>query len=538
MARLVGLQDVADEMRQRVAHFTRQGDEVLVLPTAYVSRESALPKNVCAKLDGAQPGLSPALFAEGLFSGVSMLTLPEEDAVRLLRGDRRALLSKLAAAVPSELHDTELTVGPSLDGDQRDRDLADWQCGFDSAHSCVGLYSSVESASPIKGKVVAGFDRAHTRYHLVCRAGAGLAASQFLTRLTTELNKGTPLAQCLAEEGEPGAACLRRLSKAAERNRARVLLLAANALGVSHVVQSISDTAAAAGSQGRGAQVGTTCSFNTIRPMDRRDEQAVLYASGCLDSNYAVGGLLASSATCDGFVYLYDPEMARTPQGQKKQRVVINEAHNCVPFASERLLSNKDALKHVSREYRAAMLAGKPAHAVHPDHEWLSTHFSWRNAELEERAAHYDLQDYVPLSLWGTHSVENFMHFGRELALDNMRRVQVRPELVTVAGIPPARLRALSRHVSQPEGSDAQSSIASTPLHSAPPTPALSERSVGAQWSLASPVCAAPGQHPRRPAGGPLPPAAVRAAMEKAKLAVEKRSATAHIVRAASPEPR
>ena len=529
MARMVGLQDVSEEMRKRVAHFTRNGDEVLVLPTAYVSKESGLPKNVCTKLAGAQAGMCPELFAEGLFSGVSMLTLPEEDAMRLLQGNRQALLAKLSAAIPSEMHDTELTVGPSLDGDARDRDLSDWQCGFDSAHCCVGLYSSVESASPIKGKLVSGFDRAHTRYHMVCRAGAGLAASQFLTRLTSELNKGTTLMSCLSEEGEPGAACMRRLSKAAERNRARILLIAADALGVSHVVQSISDTASAVGSQGRGAQVGTTCSFNTIRSMDRRDEKAVLYASGCLDSNYAIGGLLASSSTSDGFVYLYDPDMARIPQGKKKQRVVINEAYNCIPFASERLLSNKETLKNISKEYRNAKVSNKAASTAHPDHAWISTHFSWKNAELQECSAHFNLQEYIPLSLWGTHSVEKFMHFGRELALDNMRRVQVRPELVNVAGIPPSKLRALSRHVSQPEGAEIGPSNCSTPNSSMPPTPGLNDRAIDSRRNLASPCVSTVGQ--RRPGAGPLPIGAVRDAMLKAKQAVEKRSATSFIIR-------
>eukprot|EP00966_Prymnesium_polylepis_P277043 6400718-Prymnesium_polylepis.1 len=126
MARLVGLQDVAHDMRTRVAHFTRQGDEVLVLPTAYVSKESGLPKNVyvVVKLDGSAPGISPAMFSEALFSGVSMLSLPEADALRLMRpGSRHETLARLAAAVPSELHDTDLTVGPSLDGDTRDCDL-------------------------------------------------------------------------------------------------------------------------------------------------------------------------------------------------------------------------------------------------------------------------------------------------------------------------------------------------------------------------------------------------------------------------------
>lgn len=567
MARLVGLQDVAQDMRHRVAQFTRQGDEVLVLPTAYVSRESGLPKNVVVKLDGSAPGIPPAMFSEALFSGVSMLSLPEADALRIMRPDaRQKTLARLASAVPSELHDTDLTVGPSLDGDPRDRDLQDWQCGFDSAHCCVGLYSSIESTSPIRGKVVPGYERAHTKYHLVCRAGAGLAASQFLTRLTTELNKGTPLATCLSEEGEPGAACLRRLSKAAERNRARVLLLAAEAFGVSHVVQSISDTASAVGSQGRGAQVGTTCSFNTLRPMDRNGEQAVLYASGCLDSNHAVGGLLASSNTCDGFVYLYDPEVARTPQGQKKQRVVINEAHNCVPFASERLLSNKEALTHVSRGYRAARLANRPAEEVHPDHQWVRDHFAWKNAQLPERGAHYDLQHYVPLSLWGTHQSENFMHYGRELALDGMRRVQIRPELVAIAGLPPARLRALSRHVSQPVSQQADANHL-TPSASALATPALSERScpahqqhhlpptrahLSAVASLAAALptltcpsgCGRLASHTTRPLApphsavgttprpsGPLAPSAVRAAMDKAKAAADKRSSTAYIQR-------
>jgi hypothetical protein len=474
MAKVVGVDEISEALRGHIAAATRSTDEVLVLPSAYVSAESKLPKNVVFKLDGKARDLSPALFSDQLFAGVSVVTLDAAEVEKLLRLQRSAkrgeTLAKLAAAVPSELENPDLTVGPQLDGDARDRDLDDWVPGFDSAACAVGLYTALESTCPLRGKAAPGFARAATSFHLVCRAGAGVAAAQFLTRLTTQLAKGVPLGACLDEGGEPGAAALRRLSKAGERNRARILLLAAEALGLSSAVRSIGDTAAVPGSSARGAVTTATCSINSLRSMDLKGESWFLYASGCCDAAFASGGVVASSGPADGFLLLRAADALAGGKG-KTQRVLINEAYSCIPFASQRLQSARKLVVEIADKYRAAALAGRRADSVHPDAAWLRHHFAWNNVSLEdETSAVFDASAYEPLAMWGAFDVDGFLAYARELAIADHTKTRLRPELVAVAGVPPAKLRLISRHASMPNAPPA-ASAATTPSASGASTP-------------------------------------------------------------------
>ena len=463
MARIVGLQEISDTLRKRISQGTRPSDEALVLPGAYVSPESDLPKNVAFKLDGKATQLSPAIFSDQLFTGVSIVSLDAKQVQRLLtmrKLDAKQQLRALADAIPSEMSDPDLTVGPDLDGDSRDRDIKDWQCGFDSQSSCAGLYTAVESACPVKVKPVQGFHRAHTSWHLVCRAGPGVAASQFLTRLTAELNKGKTLQHCLSEQGEPGAAALRRLSKAGERNRARILLVAAEALGLISAVSSIGDTAAAPGSNARGAITTVTCSVNTLRPMDLKGESFFLYASGCCDSSFAAGGVIASSSPADGFILLQNTETQQTKG--KAQRVLINEAHNCLPFCSTRMQTTRQTVNNIADAYREAHRVGKSGSEVHPDGDWLTQHFAWSVVNLQgESACHSDAANCEPPSLYGQYNVDSFLVFSRELAIANHQKIRLRPEMVCVAGMLPAKLRMVIRALQQTRQS-ATSSIATS----------------------------------------------------------------------------
>eukprot|EP00966_Prymnesium_polylepis_P016532 381249-Prymnesium_polylepis.1 len=92
----------------------------------------------------------------------------------------------------------------------------------------------------------------------------------------------------------------------------------------------------------------------------------------------------------------------------------------------------------------------------------------------------------------------------------------MQPEARSVVGYSLDCLWATGSIVRRPRATD-------TPSASAPATPALSEAACGA------------GQPPRTPraphVSGPLPPAAVRAAVQKAHSAVEGRSATSYLPR-------
>lgn len=443
MARLVGVEDVPESLSGHIGQHTRDTDEAVALPAASLSLQSSLCKNVAFKLDGSVPGPTGSLFSDQLFTGVSVVQLTAEDVAGLRLADqraRKAALSALVNAIPSEFSDPSLTVGPSVDGDAKDCDKATWQHGFDAASSCAGLYSAVETASPIKGNRVAGFARAHTSYFLVCRAGAGVASAQFLSRLSTQLSQGKTLGECLSEGGTPGAAALRRLTKAGERNRARILLSAATALGLQ--LPSIGDTASVDGA--RGAICTVTCSSNTLRPLDLAERQVFLLASGCVDAAFATGGVVCSSSPCDGFVMLQDNDANRARKGA---RIVTNEAHSCVPFSSTRIKKERDVLLELAQSARKAN--NGDTDTLHPDLEWINTHFSWKNADVQEHAG-VDTNSVPPPCLWGSFETDNFLQFSRELNIANHVKTRLRPELVCVSGLSPASTRLIKRHASIP----------------------------------------------------------------------------------------
>ena len=132
------------------------------------------------RLSGTETGLSGDLFSANWFMGVSVLEVPGNVARPLLENPakRASALRKLAEAVPSELADASVEVGPTLDGDADDKDTQAWVAGFDSPGCCVGLYSAQQTKAPGDG-AVSGMNRVHHTYYLVVKAGGGVAAQTF-----------------------------------------------------------------------------------------------------------------------------------------------------------------------------------------------------------------------------------------------------------------------------------------------------------------------------------------------------------------------
>ena len=440
MVRIVGLQTPTPELKAAIARTAGACDEAVLLPGAYVSPESGTAKNVVFCISGDAKGLSPDLFSERLFEGVSLIQLTPTQARHALRvegGERR--LSALTAAVMSETADAELTIGPTLDGDDRDCDVQEWACGFDSTSCVAGVYASTETVGPTAAGARHGFARAHTTHYLVVRAGAGLAASQFLSRLRGQMASGASLEQALGEGGTPGASGLRRLQRAGERNRARLLLCAAAALGLD--LDSIGDTAAMQGGDTgarRLAIVSAACSANTLRRMDMASP-TYLYASGACDALFCHRGVVSCSSAADGMVLMTPSGTGHRAGGAPVvsvgQRLVMNDAHDCVPFCSPRLVSDRDCLTSVID----AMLVA-PSTDTHPDGVWVREHFGWRNPSAGDGT-----RNTIPLALSGTHTTDRFLDHARELALDGMWTARLHPELCVVPGMQASRLRMLHR---------------------------------------------------------------------------------------------
>lgn len=401
-------------------------DECIVLPQAHRSSESGGFKNVALHLSGTEPDLSGEIFSPNWFMGVSATIVDTKQAEALLKDPtkRAAALKRLAAAIPSEMESSDVTVGPELDGDPQDRDLKPWTPGFDTPGCCVGLYSAAQSKSPEVG--IQGLNRSHHVYFLVCKAGGGIAAQTFHARITAALGKGHSLEECLSAGNEPGAQALRRVGMAAQRNRGRILCMAAEALGF-HTLDTIGDNASPEGQQYRVAVTQLNVHTNVLRKVEDAGRSGQYhYAAGCIDVKTSQG-LISCSNVAEGFVMFTDSDGG--------YRINLkNGAHNTVPFATVRLQGNRDIVT------KAADLYKKHSTKAHPDGEWVRERFAWKAKDFG-----FDME---PPPLWGSHASEEFCSaWGREIGVSNCRVVRLQPEVVAIAATEPAKLRAAARHV-------------------------------------------------------------------------------------------
>ena len=363
-------------------------DECIVLPQAHRSSESGGFKNVAMRLSGTEPDLGSEIFSPNWFVGVSAAIVPAKEAEALLKdpAKRAAALKRLVAAIPSEMEGADVTVGPELDGDENDRDLKAWTPGFDTPGCCVGLYSAAQSKSPEAG--MHGLNRIHHVYFLVCKAGGGIAAQTFHARISAALAKNQSLDECLLQGSEPGPQALRRVSMAAQRNRGRILCLAAEALGF-HTIDTISDNASPTSNQYRVVVTQLNVHTNVLRKVEESARSgAYHYAAGCIDVQTSQG-LISSSNVAEGFVLFTDSE--------GNYRINLkNGAHNTVPFATVRLQNNRDIVMSAADQYKRSK-----ATSPHPDAQWIRERFAWKGKDFG-----FDME---PPPLWGSHSHEDFV---------------------------------------------------------------------------------------------------------------------------------
>lgn len=377
------------------------------------------------RLNGSESELAPDVFSPNWFSGVSVVSVPSEIAESLLRDPRRraSVLKTLADNIPSEMSGADTCVGPALDGDEHDRDVDSWTAGFDGPGACVGLYSAQQSRAPDMAQN--GMHRTHSAYFLVCKAGGGLAAQTFHSRLTSALAKGLSLDECLKSGDSPGPQALRRVALAAQRNRARILEMASKIIGFTSV-DTIGDNASPVVNPYRAAVTTLNVHTNVLR---EGPNGSWYYAAGCVDASISQG-LLASSNVQEGFVVFTD--------SQSNYKINLrNAAHNCLPFASERIAGNRDTVMKAADAHKKAITGDG---AAHPDAQWVRERFAWTAKALGV--------DIEPPPLWGTYASEEFVSaWGRELGIACCRIMRLQPEIVAIAAVEPGKLRAAAKHV-------------------------------------------------------------------------------------------
>lgn len=428
MAKILSLEDCSAALRNSILRVLRETDEAVLLPQAERSIESSSYKNAVFRLTANTPGVNPDLFSPNWFTGLSAVQLEDRDVQPLLADPvrRAAVLQNLADAIPSEVYQSDVTVGPPLDADSNDRDKDDWVAGFDGPTCCVGLYVSEHSKAPDVG--MRGMNRAHCESFLICRAGAGLAAAQFHARLVSALRRGKTLEQALESGNEPGPQALRRVAAAGTRNRTQILLQAAKILGLNRVA-GISDQAS--GGKKRGAVHTIDVSSNVLRRVDDAP-QFYQYSAGCVDCAVSTG-LASCSNVADGFLIFMDAN------GDPRLNI-RNDAFSTIPFSTRRICTSKGTVENILAEYKKYSPNDEWPHI---DRKFLVERFAWRNRDFGEHSTTLE-----PLCLWGSWLEEEFSNkFARELGLASAVLVRLRPELVALAGVEPGKLRPLVKHL-------------------------------------------------------------------------------------------
>tara|TARA_B100000795_G_C22780532_1_gene432054 strand:- start:33 stop:1331 length:1299 start_codon:yes stop_codon:yes gene_type:complete len=428
MARILTVDNVPQALKNSLAKALRATDEAVLLPSADLDATSGKYENIVFRLDATEKDVPTTLFSPGWGSGVSAIKVSGPWVETILNNSdaRKVAIAKMCSVINSETADPDVVVGPHVDGDENDRDKAEWTAGFDGPACFVGLYSAEHSCAPEAS--VKGRDRCHSTNYLIVKAGAGQAACQFHSRFMTALKKGSSLSE-IFEDQTPGglAASLRRVTRAGSRNRSRILMIASDALGAP-IIDSVPDQSSCG--RYRAAVTNIDVSVNVLRKVEDRNSGNVFQYSTGVDAT-ASQGLLSMSNLADGVVLFL------SESGDVRQNL-RNEAHSSLPFSSPRLVSDRDLTATIVKEYKAA---AKHKSDANIDHAFISDRFGWKNRKFSETDANIE-----PLALWGSHDKEQFFaKFARELGVSKCQVVRLRPMCVCVAGVEGGKLRAALR---------------------------------------------------------------------------------------------
>lgn len=457
MPNIYKIEDQVDEkLKATVLEHLRQNDEAILLPGAFRSEESMGFKNMVFRLDGEAKGIPADLMSSEWGHGISAVRITAQTAEAVLNNpeQRQRSLKRLVEAIPNELSERSVEIGPALLSEEHDaKDVAPWIAGFDSSSCCCGLYSAAERRDPDGCPV--GTSRVHGVYYLVVKAGAGRAAQEFASRLSAASKSGESLDKAFSVTGSMGRDALGRLVTSGRRNRARIIAAASEALGVDVDVQSVADSSNHVDDNTRTAillidahtntlhpeqPTGMTFQGNTANPGVRR----WIYHASSYDASTSQGAASCSSMA-DGIVVF-------TTVSGEHEVTVRNAAENSIPFGSKRVSKTQTVVAAAAESIlvHAQKTGRMDSSNVHPDSEWLNNRFGWKQPTVRQRDPNFEaVAGLQPAHLWGTHTPVDWLSYSRELSIEALSPIRLHPEIVCVGGTEPSKLRAAARILAQ-----------------------------------------------------------------------------------------
>lgn len=447
------------EVRDLLVKHLRVSDEAYLLPGCYISQSTSAPRNVVLRIPSAvtEKAVPYRLFSRDWAHGTSIVRLPDGAVDGFIHDPdaRAAIFERLRNSISSELKNLSVAIGPSLRASSN-IDLpedADWVCGFDSDSCCAGVYAALEDRPP-SGKlrpITPGTTRAHPAHYLVVKCGAGRAAEEFHSRLQDELRTGIGLTDALETIStemtgsvDPQAV-IKRLASVGRRNRSRVMVLLARALGIDATIDTMLDLAAGVHSTHQTAILQTDTVTNILE-VEANDASHWLYFGGSVSPRHSQGIALCSNVA-DGFVLL--EEVSGGVAQQRAETLVRNQLFGSLPYGSEMLMTSEEAFATVTADHTAADAAGTQAH---PDAKWVRRHFAWQTPlshSATRKQPEYDelVAEIEPPVLWGTHAPLALTSWARQLECHELSPLRLRPDLVLLAGGEPACVRSATKSI-------------------------------------------------------------------------------------------
>jgi len=398
------------------------------------------------------------LFSRDWAHGTSVIRLPDGAIEGFVHDPaaRNLALEKMRTSIASELKDLTVTIGPSIKAASNVdlEDDANWTCGFDSDSCCAGIYAALEDRPPLSKRrsMMPGMTRAHPAHYMVVKCGAGRSAEEFHSHLQDKLRTGMGLTESLESistemTGSPDPmSVLKRLASVGRRNRSRIMMILARALGIEATIDSMLDLAAGPHGSQQAAILQTDTVTNMLE-LAPSDPSHWLYFGGSVAPCHSQGIALCSNVA-DGFVLLEEAKGGASQQ--RVQTLVRNQFYGSLPYGSEMISSPEEALAIASQDH--AVVATTDA-AAHPDSAWVRRHFAWqspapRTTTAQANSAYDNLvTELEPPVLWGTHAPLKLTTWARQLECDDLSPLRLRPELVLLAGGEPASIRSAVKSI-------------------------------------------------------------------------------------------
>lgn len=456
------------KLRNELSTELRPCDTAWLLPGCSASIESSDMKNVVLGLDPMHASPPLHLFSPDWGHGVSAIRVPTEKVEQLNHDPSRRmrLMEAMRSQIACEITDSSVQVGPKLmSHNHQDSHGDDWMVGFDGENCSCGLYYATELRS-ITGNRNDGMTRPVNSYFLVVKAGGGLAAQQFHSEVGGFRASNAPL-QTL--DGEHNLEMkMKRVINAGRRNRASMLYRIGQILGLDVDIETLMDHASAPDVQPKKLAILYVDAVTNVLSKTERDDTREIewkYYAGCTDPSCSQSSVVCSNL-CEGYVMLTSPN-------QNESLHVRNEAGGALPFSSHRIKRTADALETAVQMH----ILGR----MHPDREWIDTHFSWFRPSLR-RIQHLDsrvqscIQHIEPSQLWGTHAPVNYNRWLRPLGAENANVVRLYPVMVLLAGNESSILRSVAANVTDKKHTEEQAQLA-LQTHSNPTNPTSSNSS-------------------------------------------------------------